>query len=347
MTLRTIADRVGVSRMTVSNAFSRPDQLSAELRDRILATATELGYAGPDPAARALARGHVGAIGVLLTDSLSHAFTDDVATRFLAAISDELASSGYALTLLGSVAHDDFVPARDIPLDGAIVYSCAIDGGATGWLQTRQLPIVFVDRAPVPGFHSVNIDDRDGARAAAQHLVDLGHRRIAIITNVADLPSGPLSDPTVPAPFNVTARWEGWIDALHAAGLEPQRFNATATTEQDGYAVGRILVDQPAADRPTGVLAFSDRIAAGVMSAAADAGLSVPDDLSVVGFDDAAFAATLRPPLTTVRQDVHRKGAEACRLLNQVIADGRPARAVRRLLPTELVVRASTAPPAS
>src|SRR3954465_4818598 len=100
VTLQTIADTVGVSRMTVSNAFSRPDQLSAELRERILAAAEELGYAGPDPAARALARGTTGAVGVLLTNSLHYAFTDDIATGFLAAFVDGLAPTGLAVTLL-------------------------------------------------------------------------------------------------------------------------------------------------------------------------------------------------------------------------------------------------------
>src|SRR5664279_4407756 len=97
VTLQTIADRLGVSRMTVSNAFSRPDQLSVALRGRILATAEGLGYAGPDPAARALARGSSGAIGVLLTDSLSYAFTDAVATRFLGRVAAELESVGVAM----------------------------------------------------------------------------------------------------------------------------------------------------------------------------------------------------------------------------------------------------------
>ena len=100
VTLQTIADRLGVSRMTVSNAFSRPDQLSAELRERILAEARELGYVGPDPAARALARGTTGAIGVLLTDSLPYAFTDEVSVGFLGAVVDGLAPTGLALTLL-------------------------------------------------------------------------------------------------------------------------------------------------------------------------------------------------------------------------------------------------------
>ena len=99
VTLQTIADLVGVSRMTVSNAFSRPDQLSTELRDRILATADELGYAGPDPAARILQRGTTGAIGVVLMDSLSIAFEDEIAVRFVRAIADELGPRGLALTL--------------------------------------------------------------------------------------------------------------------------------------------------------------------------------------------------------------------------------------------------------
>ncbi len=106
--------------MTVSNAFSHPDQLSSVLRARILAAADTLGYVGPDPAGRALARGTSGAVGVLLTDSLHEAFTDEVATTFLAAIVDELAPTGLALTLLTSSDRDDVVPARDVALDGAL-----------------------------------------------------------------------------------------------------------------------------------------------------------------------------------------------------------------------------------
>src|SRR3546814_15040237 len=100
------------------------DQLSSDLRDQILAAAQELGYVGPDPAARALARGTAGAVGVLLTDSLRYAFTDEVATGFLGAIVDELAPSGVALTLLTSDERGEAVPARDVAVDGAVVYSC-------------------------------------------------------------------------------------------------------------------------------------------------------------------------------------------------------------------------------
>ena len=168
--------------MTVSNAFSRPDQLSATLRDRILATAAELGYVGPDPAARALARGTAGSVGVLMTDSLTWAFTDEIAMAFLGAITEQLGPTGLALTLLSTSEHGDVVPARDVAMDGALVYSCEGDSVAQDWLVRRGLPLVYVDQAPVPGVPSVNVDDRAGARAAAQHLVDLGHRRVGIVT---------------------------------------------------------------------------------------------------------------------------------------------------------------------
>src|SRR5690625_2012488 len=111
--------------MTVSNAFSRPDQLSQPLRDRILSTAVRLGYAGPDPSGRALARGKTGVIGMLLTESPLDAFRDEVAVGFVRATTAALADAGYSLTLLNTGANaSDIVPARDVAMDGVIVYSC-------------------------------------------------------------------------------------------------------------------------------------------------------------------------------------------------------------------------------
>ncbi len=148
VTLQTVADKVGVSRMTVSNAFSRPDQLSETLRGTILAAAAELGYSGPDPAARALARGSAGSVGVLMTDSLSYAFTDEVATGFLGAVTAELAPTGLALSLVSSSVTGPRFPARDVPMDGALVYSCLGDSAALDWLVRRNLPLVYVDQDP-------------------------------------------------------------------------------------------------------------------------------------------------------------------------------------------------------
>ena len=178
VTLQSIADRVGVSRMTVSNAFSRPDQLSADLRARILTAADELGYVGPDPAARALARGRTGAVGLLINGSLSEAFEDAVSAEFLASVADALAGQGMALTLLPSSTDQTFVPARDVAVDGALVYICDPTSPDIGWLERRNIPVVVVDHNVRDGVASVNVDDRGGARLAAQHLVELGHRRI-------------------------------------------------------------------------------------------------------------------------------------------------------------------------
>jgi DNA-binding LacI/PurR family transcriptional regulator len=339
VTLQTIADRVGVSRMTVSNAFSRPDQLSEGLRAKVLAAAEELGYVGPDPAARVLARGRAGAVGILMTDSLAHAFTDEVATRFLGAVANELVPAGLAMTLLTSSTKDDTVPARDVPMDGALVYSCGFDSAALDWLKRRGLPLVLVDQTPLPGITSVNVDDRGGARAAAQHVVDLGHRRVAIVGSDHSDDQAHLPAPESGALHVSRGRMRGWTDALDAAGIEPVVVRESV----------REVLSGP--DRPTAVLCFSDVMAYQVVRTAEELGLRVPQDLSVVGFDDSPLARRMRPALTTVRQDVQAKGSTAAAALMatiEAVREGRkPGRAQRVLLPTELIVRDSTAAPAS
>ena len=138
VTLKTVAERVGVSPMTVSNAFSRPDQLSAALREKILATAAELGYAGPDPAARTLARGSTGTVGILFHGTPRYALSDDFAALFLAVIAEELGRGGLALTLLPNLGTEDALPVRDVAMDGAIIYSCSPADEHVEWLRRRQ-----------------------------------------------------------------------------------------------------------------------------------------------------------------------------------------------------------------
>ena len=348
VTLQTIADQVGVSRMTVSNAFSRPDQLSATLRERILAVADELGYGGPDPAARSLVSGTAGAIGVLLSDALTYTLTDDVAMSFLAGIAEQLGPGGRALTLLPAAPADGSMPARDVAIDGALVYSCHSDSTAVSWLMRRRLPIVFVDQAAAPGVPSVNVDDRVGARAAAQHLVDLGHRRIGIVTTGFGGEFGVLTDPFSTATANTERqRLLGWTDALTEAGITPTVVRLPHTDPQEiGHDGARALLELD--ERPTALLCFSDAIAVGAVGAIQDMGLNVPDDISVVGFDDNPVARRSRPALTTVRQDSQAKGRAAADLLITALdgGDTKPAKRARHLvLPTELIVRDSTAPP--
>jgi DNA-binding LacI/PurR family transcriptional regulator len=348
VTLQTIADHVGVSRMTVSNAFSRPDQLSARLRDRILAVANELGYVGPDPTARALASGTAGTVGLLLSETLTYALTDEVAMAFLAGIAGELAPTGLALTLLSAAPQEGIVPARDVAIDGAVVYSCNPDSSAVGWLMRRRLPLVFVDQAPAPGIASVNIDDRLGARAAAQHIIDLGHRQVAIVTAGFGGEFGVLTDPLeATAAYTERQRLLGWLDALGAAGIEPIVVRQPHASPEDvGYTAAQTVLGRD--DQPTAILCFSDAIARGVIRAIQDAGLDVPDDVSVVGFDDNPIGRRTRPALTTVRQDVDAKGRAAAAALTIAIerAKTRPASRGRHVvLPTELVVRDSTTRP--
>jgi DNA-binding LacI/PurR family transcriptional regulator len=349
VTLQTIADRVGVSRMTVSNAFSRPDQLSGDLRTRILTAAEDLGYCGPDPAARALARGTTGAVGVLLTDSVRAAFTDEVATTFLGAIAEELAPTGLALTLLSASERPEAIPARDVPMDGALVYSCNTKSAAVDWLRRRKLPLVFVDQEPVPGIPSINIDDRSGARAAAQHLVDLGHRRVGVITSNISGPNGIVADPLAAAGGHVIKqRLLGWLEALHGADIQPIVVQQWPADEHAGTVSALLLLESD--DRPTAILCFSDVVAYGVVQAARSLGLDVPGDLSVVGFDDNPLAQRMQPSLTTVRQDVAAKGHAAAAALTSAIARSRTgggSRVRHVLLPTELVIRDSTAKPST
>jgi DNA-binding LacI/PurR family transcriptional regulator len=347
VTLQTVADHVGVSRMTVSNAFSRPDQLSSELRQRILEAADALGYAGPDPAARALARGTTGAVGVLLTDNLRYAFTDEVAALFLGAIAHELESSGLALTLLSSTESSEHIPARDVPMDGALVYSCDTDSTAVEWLRRRKLPLVFVDQTPVTGISSINIDDRAGARAAARHLLDLGHRRIGIVVSSFDGETGIVDDALATTTAHVSRqRLLGWTEPLEDVGVVPVIVRDQQASEETGRRAARLLLDRP--DRPTAIMCFSDTMAYGVVQEAHERGLDVPGDLSVIGFDDSPLAARMTPALTTVHQDVITKGAAAATELRAALdraRSGTSARARRVLLPAELVIRSSTAPP--
>lgn len=343
VTLQSIADELGVSRMTVSNAFSRPDQLSAELRERILSRADRLGYLGPDPTARSLATGSSGTIGVLWGGRLRTSLADEVSARFLGAIADELAPDGYALTLLPALTTADVVPARDVAMDGAIAYSCRPDLPALDWLRRRHLPLVHVDLIGDP---SITIDDRGGARMAAQHLIDLGHRRIAVVMDgfgdVTGVLDGGPARHRVQRAHVPTERLAGWTDALDAAGVEPVLV-AQPNAFTDARAAARDLFDR--VRDVTGVLCLTDVIAHDVIAVAAERGLDVPGDVSVVGFDDHPLAA--RSGLTTVRQDVDAKGRAAAQALRREViraADPAAAAATSRVLPVEFVVRTSTGP---
>jgi DNA-binding LacI/PurR family transcriptional regulator len=340
VTLQTIADRVGVSRMTVSNAFSRPDQLSAALRERILAEAAALGYCGPDPAGQTLSTGRSGTVGVLFTDRLPYAFTDQMATTFLAGVAGVLEPYEIGLTVLSSPRGEGAGAVTRAVVDGLIVYSVDSDSAGLAAARRRRFPLAFADQKPERGIASVVADDRGGARAAAKHVAELGHRTVALVLEAVGSDVQVVPDASLePSNYVVRERLRGWRAGLGA--VQPLVINVPVNERQFGRAAGDLLLGQR--NRPTAVLALSDEMALGVAEAAIHQGLRVPEDLSVVGWDDGPAAATANPPLTTVRQPQREKGRLAAELLVRALAGDEPSSP--RPLPTELVVRSSTTRP--
>jgi DNA-binding LacI/PurR family transcriptional regulator len=345
--LATIADAVGVSRTTVSNAYNRPDQLTAELRQRILDTAQALGYPGPSPAGRRLRRGRAGAIGVLLTERLSYAFADTAAVSFLEGLARRCEDANQALLLLPlPLGEDSREVVREAVVDAICVYSLPDGHPAIDSALERRVPLVLVDgpRLEVPTF--VGVDDRAGGRAVADHLAALGHRRVAVIvpTLVPDGREGRVDEQRLrAAAYHVDReRLEGLREGLNAAGIPWQQvvIEEGSNRPEAGARAARSLLDGRL--RPTAIFATTDQLALGALRGARDLGLAVPADVSVAGFDDIPEADRSQPPLTTVRQPLVRKGTLAGDRLFALLAGSAAPDAV---LPVELVVRESTGPP--
>ncbi len=342
-TLEDIAEAAGVSRTTVSNAFNRPDQLSSAVRDNIMDIAARLKYPGPNPMARRLRSGRAGAVGVVFGDSLSYAFSDSAAIAFLLGVGQACQDAGQSLLLIPT---DETGSAQasitDAIVDGFIVYTTPNEA-VVGQVLARNLPAVSVDRLPITGCAAVRIDDRAGARAAAAHVLALGHKRIAVL--VARLQPEPNTGPVDRQRLEKvsyvvsTDRLAGYLDAIEAAGIPAGDVaieERPTNSEDAGYTAAlAVLSRRP---RPSAILAMSDRMALGAMKAADELGLDVPGDLSIVGFDDIVAAKAARPALTTVRQPLIEKGLIAVRALLSESHDSPAPLAVR------LVVRQSTGP---
>lgn len=357
ITLQAVADEAGCSAKTVSNAFSRPDQLSAATRERVLAIASRMGYPGPDPLAAGLRRGSVGALGFAYANGLTYAFEDPVSVELLAGISSAAETAGTGLLLVPGSATPERSSAaiNSAVIDGLIVSSLADDDPLLDAALARRLPTVVIDQ-PEPERLArvaadaapawVGIDDRAAARRAAEHLLSLGHRRLGVVT--FGLSRGPIRGPAdeqaqSAATYAVSRlRLEGYRDAVEAAGLGwhgiPVVAGTNSTVAEGAAAAGLLLELAP---RPTAVLCLSDRLAEGALLTARARGVDVPRDLSIVGFDDAAPAE--RMGLTTVSQPTRQKGhLAALALLGLIDGDGVPS---VQSLATQLVVRSTTARP--
>jgi DNA-binding LacI/PurR family transcriptional regulator len=340
VTLQTIADALGVSRTTVSNAYNRPDQLAPELRAKVLATARRLGYAGPDPAARRLRSGLRGAIGLMFSERLSYAFTDPGAVRFLQGLSEATEEKGYELLLLPGMRGEqrEAASVRDAVV-GAFCLYCMPDGHpAVQAAHDRRLPVVIVDEPKAPDAFFVGIDDVGGARQLGEHIAALGHKHVAIVADrIVDDAGDGLAGPERLAQSDCKVsreRIDGYLEGVNGVAPVPIYEALGNFPECGGQAARELIALTP---RPTALLCSTDVLALGAIKELRAQGLDVPRDVSVTGFDDVPAAELAQ--LTTIRQPLVEKGREAGRLLME------PGTEREVILPIELVARGSTGPP--
>ena len=332
-TQRQIADEAGVSRTTVSLVLNDvPDvRISAETRQRILQVARRLNYY-PDAAARTLVSGRTHTIGFVLCQSTDRVFTDAFLPEVLRGVGDAVQENGFRV-LVHSVedvsAPEAYIGlVREKQTDGIILSGPRSDDQQLPRLKDEGFPVVLLGQLPGSGIPFVDVDNVGAARQAVEHLVGLGHQRIGMITN---------------APLEYTAardRLAGYRQALEEAGLSFDEGLVCYGNfrEESGRVAMKQLLDRP--ESPTAVFVASDLVAFGALVAIKERGLTIPDDVALVGFDDVRLAHYVDPPLTTMRLPAYDLGYRAAMLLTQLI-NGEPVEVQEILLQTRLVVRQS------
>ncbi len=321
-TLAAVAARAGVSVSTASLAFSGAGPVAEATRRRVLGAAAELGYCGPDPRARSLRQGRSGIIAVVTEQRVLDAFRDPVGLAFLDGIGEALAPSGRALLLVPDAGAGRSV-LRTAPADAMVLIACSTDlAEVVDIAAGRGVPLVSLGGSGFPEAVPITLDDERAATTLAEHLAELGHRRIAVVTLPLDArrERGPL-----------TPEWEvrGVVvpTAARLAGTrrvfaDPPAWVAAGSLVDEGYRAGcALLVD---AGRPTAIIAQSDLLAAGVIRAAEELGLRVPEDLSVAGFDGVRLDTVLSHDLTTMVQPAVEQGRAAGAMAIELVDGGSP-----------------------
>lgn len=336
--LRQVAERAGTS-VAIASAVLSPTRSSARFsaatRERVLQAARELAY-HPNALARALTGHPTRTLGVLFgLERASVAVANPFVFTLLQGVVAAAATAGYNVTLFTEPWHDAATSAgtvRDGRTDGVIVIAPAADNDLLPSLAACEIPAVTVATPAQDGLvPSVDVDNRAGARLATEHLLSLGHRRIAHLTGDSILRSA-------------HERREAFLRTMADAGLTvpPEYVVPGLYTYQSGLDRARELLSLPTP--PTAVFAASDGIAQAVLKAAQEKGIAVPRGLSVVGFDNIATGPVHEPPLTTVHQPLTEIGEEAARILLRRIRGEAVPPAPTLFAPT-LVLRASTAAP--
>lgn len=328
-----------MSKAAVSFAFNNPERLKAQTAERIRQVATALGYR-PHPVARMLTAGSTATIGILSPHALAQMFANPFFSLFAEGVAMVTEDHGFGLLFI-SPLHGSLERAMArATVDGVIVVGLDRRHPEVESIRRAGLPTVLVDAPAWPEHGAIEVDDTSGALAAARHLLELGHRDLLILTLTP-------TDAPQDAGSVMARRMRGYQLALeeYEVKLGPEWVRLAPATFDGGEAA--FLHAWEDGLRPTGVLSMSDAAAAGVLQAARHLGLSIPGDLSVVGFDDLPLTRFTDPPLTTVHQPVRRKGEEAARMLLEALSPEQGRGGEHRVLETRLVVRRSTAPVAT
>jgi DNA-binding LacI/PurR family transcriptional regulator len=322
-----VAKRAGVSSQTVSRVSNGHQNVDADTRDRVLAAMAAVGYR-PNSAARALKTGRFRTIGVIMFTLSTFGNM-----RTLDAIATATAEAGYSITLMplshptqGEVA-GAFTRLSEQAVDGILIIIEAHILDRADISLPAGIPVVIVDSDAADPYTVVDTDQRQGARLATEHLLALGHPTVHHV-------AGP------PTSFSSARRTEAWRASLEAVGAPVDEPLVGDWSAESGYRIGAQLAQNPAV---TAIFAANDQMALGVLRALHEAGRPVPDDVSVVGFDDTEESSSYWPPLTTVHQDFSAVGRICVqRLLAEI--EQNAAAAGTTIVPVRLVERASTAP---
>ncbi|MCU0284395.1 MAG: LacI family transcriptional regulator [Candidatus Nanopelagicales bacterium] len=321
-TIYDVAKVAGVAPSTVSRAFARPGRVNADTAARIRAVAEQLGYRA-NPIARALSTSKTRMIGLMVSDVANPFYAELIRGAQMAASEED-----YVVVLADaqeSGALEREALERLLPVvEGIVIGSSRMSELALRSIA-KQVPLIVLNHA-LGDIPSVVTDNRAGARAAVAHLRDLGHTSITYV-------AGP------EASWTDGARWRALHDTARELGLQTRRVGPVVPTFEGGLGIG----DEVLADGATAVVGYNDLVAIGIMAAARRARMRLPQDLSVIGFDDILTARLTTPPLTTVAAPIRFMGATAVRNLLAVLHGAKPRAGQAYVLPVKLVVRGSTA----
>ncbi|WP_226533451.1 LacI family DNA-binding transcriptional regulator [Microbacterium paraoxydans] len=310
-TIADVAREAGVATSTASVVFSGKAKVAPATRERVLAAAAELGYTGPDPRAASLRRGRSGIVAVVLEGHLRAAFLDPVTTAMMDGLTDGLAELSAGILLMRDEPGEEGAGIADAPVDAVVLIGCS--GRTRSSLEIvvgRGLPVVVIEGDAGESIPRITLDNAAASADIARHVRELGHRDVAVVTLPLDtdrertaITPDRLANATVDVTIHrLAGTREVFPDAL--------AISAAGSLIDEGVLVGRMLLADPAT-RPTAVLAQSDLLAVGVIRAAEEAGLRVPEDLSVAGFDGIALDGLGDLRLTTSVQPAVEKGRAA------------------------------------